>query len=308
MPVIVPNNLPAINILKEENIFVMETSKAVQQDIRALKIVILNIMPLKITTETQILRLLTNSPLQIEVDFIHISSHLSRNTPQSHLDYFYKSFKDIRINKYDGMIITGAPVEMLAFEKVDYWDELKEIMDWTVHNVTSTLFICWAAQAALYHFYGVCKYLLAEKVFGNYIHNINNKKSHIVNGFDDYFIAPHSRHSEVRREEILAVSELELVSESEEAGVYIVTSRDYKKVFVTGHSEYDQTTLKEEYERDMKKGLKISLPRNYFPDDNPEMRPLVSWRSHAMLLFQNWLNYYVYQITPYNLNDPGFTI
>ena len=308
MPVIVPNKLPAINILKEENIFIIEDNRAISQDIRPLRIVILNIMPLKIATESQILRLLTNSPLQITVDFIHFKNHLSKNTPQSHLNYFYKTFEDIKNSKYDGLIITGAPVEQLEFEDVDYWEEMKEIMEWSAHNVTSSLFICWAAQAALFHFYRIGKYTLEDKVFGNYCHIINNNKSPIVRGFDDNFIAPHSRHTEVKRKDILKVKELELISESPEAGVYIVTSKNLKRVMVTGHSEYDQTTLKEEYDRDLSNGLKIKLPKNYFPKDNPDRKPLLSWRSHATLLFQNWLNYYVYQITPFVLEEQDYVI
>jgi homoserine O-succinyltransferase len=303
MPVIVPNNLPAIKTLRKENIFVMDSTRAKRQDIRAQKILILNIMPLKIATENQILRLLTNSPLQIEVDFIHFRNHISKNIHQSHLDYFYKTFDEIKETKYDGMIITGAPVEMLKFEEVDYWDELRDILDWTIHNVTSTMFICWAAQAGLYYFYKIGKIIMPEKIFGNYMHRINNTLSPIVRGFDDTFIAPHSRHTDIKREEIKKIKELEIVAESEEAGVYIVVSKDMRRVFVTGHSEYDAKTIKEEYERDLAKGMKITLPKNYFPEDNPKEEPTVRWRSHAYLLYQNWLNYCVYQITPYNIND-----
>lgn len=308
MPVIVPNSLPAIDFLKQENIFVMENIEALHQDIRPLKIVILNIMPLKIATENQILRLLTNTPLQITVDFIHFKNHISRNTPQSHLEYFYKSPDDIKHSKYDGMIITGAPVEQLDFEDVDYWNEMKGILEWAAINVSSTLFICWAAQAALFYYYGVGKYPLDNKVFGNFCHRINNKTSPIVRGFDEYFIAPHSRHTEVKREDILKVKELDLVAESADAGVYIVTSKDANRVMITGHSEYDLTTLKDEYVRDLNQGLKINIPKNYFPNDNPDRKPLLNWRSHATLLYQNWLNYYVYQITPFNLFEPDFTI
>ena len=308
MPVIVPNKLPAIDMLKEENIFVMENSKALSQDIRPQRILILNIMPLKIATEKQILRLLTNTPLQITVDLIHFKNHISKNTSQSHLDYFYKTFNEVKRFKYDGMIITGAPVELLDFEEVDYWEEMKEILDWTTKNVTSSLFICWAAQAALHHFYGIGKYTLPDKVFGNYLHHINNKKSPIVRGFDDDFTAPHSRHTEVKREEILEVEALDLIAESDEAGVYIVTSKDANRVFVTGHSEYDQTTLKDEYVRDLNQGMKIKIPKNYFPKNDPGKNPSVNWRSHATLLYQNWLNYYVYQITPFNLEEQDFNI
>ena len=302
MPVIIPNNLPAKEILKEENIFTIEYNNAVKQDIRALKILIMNLMPLKIDTETDLLRLLTNSPLQIEIELIHPSNHESKNTPKEHLEYFYKSFNDVKQNKYDGLIITGAPVEHLDFEEVDYWSEVKEVMEWSKHNVTSVLFICWAAQAGLYHFYGVNKQELNKKMFGNFAHKINNKKSQIVRGFDDTFYAPHSRYTAIKADDINKISELEIISESNEAGIYIVTSKNLKHVFVTGHSEYDSDTLKKEYERDLAKGVNIQIPLNYFPNDNPENKPNVNWRGHANLLFQNWLNYYVYQITPFELS------
>jgi homoserine O-succinyltransferase/O-acetyltransferase len=303
MPVVVPNNLPAIDILREENIFVIESNEALHQDIRPLHIVILNIMPTKIKTETHLIRLLSNTPLQIEIELIHFRSHESKNTPKEHLEYFYKTFDEIKGRKFDGMILTGAPVEMLDFEEVDYWEEMKEIMDWSLHNVTSTLFICWSAQAGLYYLYGVPKYLLNKKMFGNFRHEINFKNSPIVRGFDDVFYAPHSRHTEIKREDILVVPELELVSESEEAGVYIVTAKSGKQVFVTGHSEYDPETLKDEYIRDLNKGLDIDMPKNYFPDDDTSKLPIVRWRSHANLLFTNWLNYFVYQMTPYDIED-----
>lgn len=301
MPVIIPNNLPAKEILKEENIFTIEYNNAVKQDIRALKILIMNLMPLKIDTETDLLRLLTNSPLQIEIELIHPSNHESKNTPKEHLEYFYKSFNDVKQNKYDGLIITGAPVEHLEFEAVDYWDEVKDVMEWSKTNVTSVLFICWAAQAGLYHFYGLNKQELNKKMFGNFAHKINNKKSQIVRGFDDTFYAPHSRYTAIKADDINKNSQLEIISESEEAGVYIITSKNLKHVFVTGHSEYGSDTLKKEYERDLKKGINIQIPFNYFANDNPEKKPNVNWRSHANLLFQNWLNYYVYQITPFEL-------
>jgi len=301
MPVNVPNNLPAIDILKEENIFVMESSRAIQQDIRPLRIALMNIMPVKITTETHILRLLSNSPLQIELDLLHMSGHQSKNTPQEHLDIFYKTFNDIKHHKYDGLIITGAPVEMLEFEKVDYWNEMKEIMDWSKTNVTSTLHICWAAQAGLYYHYGVPKHVLPSKMFGVFNHMVIDKNIPLVRGFDDYFLAPHSRHTGIDSKLIKENPNLILVSESEEAGAYIITTKNNKDVFVTGHSEYDPFTLKQEYERDINKGMTIDPPKNYFPDDDPAKMPIVRWRSHANLLFSNWLNYYVYQETPFQL-------
>ena len=302
MPVIIPNNLPAKEILKEENIFTIEYNNAVKQDIRALKILIMNLMPLKIDTETDLLRLLTNSALQIEIELIHPSNHEAKNTPKEHLEYFYKSFNDVKQNKYDGLIITGAPVEHLEFESVDYWNEVKDVMEWSKTNVTSVLFICWAAQAGLYHFYRVNKQELNKKMFGNFAHKINNKKSQIVRGFDDTFYAPHSRYTAIKADDINKISELEIISESNEAGIYIVTSKNLKHVFVTGHSEYGVNTLKNEYERDLKKGIGIQIPANYFPENNPEKQPFVNWKSHANLLFQNWLNYYVYQITPFELS------
>ncbi len=302
MPINIPDNLPAIDILRKEKIFIMKETRALSQDVRPLKIVIMNIMPTKITTETHILRLLSNTPLQMEVELLHPQSHKSRNTSTDHLRTFYKCFNEIKGRKYDGMIITGAPVELLEFEEVDYWEEMKEIMDWSVDNVTSTLFICWAAQAALYNFFGIPKYPLKEKMFGVFHHRVNTRDYPIVRGFDDTYLAPHSHHTEVRAEDIRKVKELEIISESDEAGVYLVQAINGKQIFVTGHSEYDPDTLKGEYERDLKKGLDIAIPRNYFPEDDP-VKPLqVRWRSHANLLFTNWLNYYVYQVTPYDLN------
>lgn len=305
MPVIIPDKLPAKDILSKENIFTMEYSRAIHQDIRALRIAILNIMPLKEATETHILRLLTNSPLQVEIQFIRPKNHESKNTPQQHLEYFYKTFEEISHQKFDGLIITGAPVEHLTFEEVNYWDEIREILDWSVHHVTSVLLICWAAQAGLYHFHRIPKYDLPAKMFGNFRHTVNNRQSPIARGFDDCFLAPHSRHTEVRRSDIEKVHDLEIISESAEAGVYIVVSHDGKRVYVTGHSEYDSDTLRNEYERDRSKGFDIAMPENYFPDDDPQKAPLVSWRSHANLLFLNWLNYYVYQITPYDIKSIG---
>lgn len=303
MPLNVPDNLPAIDILKEENIFVMDETRATQQDIRPLKLIILNLMPIKIITETHLLRTLANSPLQIEISFLNIESHVSKNTPREHLETFYLSFKDIKDQKFDGMIITGAPVEHLNFEDVDYWDELKEIMDWSLHHVTSSLYICWAAQAGLYYHYQVPKYPTDKKVFGIFNHTVNNATVPLVRGFDDEFQVPHSRHTTINREDVLGVDDLEIISESDEAGVYIVSSKDGRQIFVTGHSEYEALTLKGEYERDLAKGLPIEVPKNYFPNDDPSQMPKITWRSHASLLFSNWLNYYVYQQTPFKLED-----
>lgn len=300
MPVNVPNNLPAVQILRKENIFVMEHSQAIHQDIRPLRIAIVNIMPLKIVTETQLLRQLSNTPLQIEVDFLHMAEHESKHTPQEHLNFFYKTFDQVAHKKYDGLIITGAPVEMMEFEEVDYWQGMTRIMEWSKTHVTSTLHICWGAQAGLYYHYGIKKYLLDEKMFGVFWHRVNDKKCPLVRGFDDRFLAPHSRHTGVNRDDIIKHPRLKLIAESKEAGPYIILSRDNKQVFVTGHSEYDANTLKEEYERDLKKGLKIHMPVNYFPDNDPSRDPVVLWRSHASLLFSNWLNYYVYQQTPFD--------
>jgi homoserine O-succinyltransferase/O-acetyltransferase len=303
MPLNIPDKLPAIRILEEENIFVMKKTEAIHQDIRPLRIVILNLMPVKITTETHILRLLSNTPLQVEITLMHTTDHVSTHTPSDHLKTFYKTFRQIKPHKYDGMIITGAPIEHLEFEQVDYWNELKEIMDWTQHNVTSTMYICWGAQAGLYHFYGVPKYPLSKKMFGIFSHSVTNPNIPLVRGFDDGFLAPHSRHTEVRREDILRNKDLVLVSESDGAGVYVVMAHGGRQIFVTGHSEYDPNTLREEYERDVKKGLPIEVPVNYFPGDDPSKPPVVRWKSHANLLYYNWLNYYVYQATPFDIND-----
>jgi homoserine O-succinyltransferase len=305
MPLNIPDKLPAVEVLEKENIFVMKETTAIHQDIRPLKVVILNLMPLKIATETHILRLLSNTPLQVEITLLHTENHVSKNTPAEHLESFYKRFSQIKINKYDGLIITGAPVEHLEFEDVDYWDELKEIMDWSNTHVTSSLFICWGAQAGLFHFYNIPKYKLPGKMFGVFNHKINNILTPLIRGFDEEFHAPHSRHTEIRREDILKIDELEIISESDEAGVFIVISKSGKQIFVTGHAEYDPSTLKEEYERDLKKGLNITMPKYYFPDNNPNNIPKVLWKSHANLLFSNWLNYYVYQRTPFNLEEIG---
>lgn len=303
MPLNIPDQLPAVEILQEENIFVMRETTAIHQDIRPLRIVILNLMPVKTTTETHILRLLSNSPLQVEVTFLHTIEHVSKNTSIEHLKSFYKNFSQIRDQKFDGMIITGAPIEHLDFEEVDYWEELKEIMDWAVHHVTSSMFICWGAQAGLYHYYKVPKYPLQHKMFGVFNHTVNNPKIPLVRGFDEEYLAPHSRHTEVRRSDIEKIPNLEIVSESPEAGIYIVKNKGGRQIFITGHSEYDPETLKEEYERDLKKGLPIEIPVNYFPQDDPSKEPKNRWKSHANLLYYNWLNYYVYQITPYNINE-----
>lgn len=303
MPINVPDKLPAIEVLKEENIFVMDESQAMHQDIRPLKIAILNLMPVKQTTETQLIRMLSNSPLQVEIELIHIASHVSKNTSQEHLQSFYKGFEEIKDGKFDGLIITGAPIEHLEFEDVNYWKEIQEIMDWTAHHVTSTLYICWAAQAGLYHFFNIPKYPLPKKMFGVFNHKVNNPKLPLVRGFDDTFMAPHSRHTEIRKEDIIKVPGLSIVAESEDAGIHIVMANGGKQIFVTGHFEYDPITLKTEYVRDVNKGMEIAVPKNYFPNNDPNKSPIVTWRSHANLFFSNWLNYYVYQITPFNLEN-----
>ncbi len=301
MPVNLPNKLPAIELLKGENIFVMEDLRASTQDIRPLKILILNLMPLKVTTETDLIRLLSNSPLQVEIDLLSLTTHKPKNTPIEHLTSFYTKFDDIKEKYYDGMIITGAPVEMLPFKEVKYWGELTEIFDWARQHVTSTFYICWGAQAALYHFYGIQKYPLDKKLFGVFKHTINDSSFPLFRGFDDEFYAPHSRHTTISASDIERQSELKILSESEEAGVYIVASRGGREFYVTGHSEYSPLTLHEEYTRDLEKGMdNVELPKNYYKNDNPNQRPLVKWRSHANLLYINWLNYFVYQATPFN--------
>lgn len=301
MPIKIPDNLPATGILNAENIFTMGEKRAFHQDIRPLRIGILNLMPTKIVTETQLLRLLGNSPLQVEVVLLHPKSYLSKNTPEEHLVTFYKTFDQVKQERFDGLVITGAPVEQLEFEEVAYWEELKEIMDWSKHNVYSTLHICWGAQAGLFHHYGIPKHLLADKLFGVFKHTVRKKNTRLLRGFDDHFWAPHSRYTGIRAEDFDHVNELEILSDSEEAGVYIAVSKDNRLIFVTGHAEYDPLTLKYEYQRDLDKGLPISPPRHYFPEDDPAKAPVVNWRAHASLLFANWLNYYVYQETPYNL-------
>ncbi|PFO76374.1 homoserine O-acetyltransferase MetA [Bacillus cereus] len=301
MPIIIDKDLPARKVLQEENIFVMTKERAETQDIRALKIAILNLMPTKQETEAQLLRLIGNTPLQLDVHLLHMESHLSRNVAQEHLTSFYKTFRDIENEKFDGLIITGAPVETLSFEEVDYWEELKRIMEYSKKNVTSTLHICWGAQAGLYHHYGVPKYPLKEKMFGVFEHEVREQHVKLLQGFDELFFAPHSRHTEVRESDIREVTELTLLANSEEAGVHLVIGQEGRQVFVLGHSEYSCDTLKEEYERDRDKGLNIDVPKNYFKHNNPNEKPLVRWRSHGNLLFSNWLNYYVYQETPYVL-------
>lgn len=305
MPLNLPDKLPAIDILKEENIFVIDNSRASTQDIRPLKIVILNLMPIKITTETDLIRLLSNSPLQIEVSFMKLKSHTSKNTPIEHMKAFYRDFECMRNEKFDGMIITGAPVEHLEFEDVSYWDEIQDIFNWTRTHVTSTLYICWAAQAGLYHHYGIPKYPLDKKMFGIFEHHIceGMSKLPIFRGFDDVFFVPHSRHTEVRRADIEKHPELTIISESDDSGVHIVMARGGREFYVTGHSEYSPYTLDTEYCRDLGKGLPIDMPKNYYRDNDLEKGPLVRWRSTANLLFSNWLNYYVYQETPYDINQ-----
>lgn len=302
MPLNLPNQLPAVELLKKENIFVMDSGRASAQDIRPLRIVILNLMPLKIITETDLIRLLSNTPLQLELEFMKLKSHVSKNTPMEHMKAFYRSFNSIKDNNYDGMIITGAPVEQLDYEEVTYWEEFKQIVDWSKTHVTSTLYICWAAQAGLYHSYGIPKYGLDKKMFGVYKHTINDPKNPIFRGFDDEFYVPHSRHTEIRRSDIEMKPELTILSESKESGVYLVMARNGREFYVTGHSEYSPNTLDTEYKRDLAKGLPIEKPVNYYQNDDPEQMPLVRWRGHANLLFANWLNYFVYQETPFDIS------
>jgi len=308
MPINVPDQLPAIELLQKENIFIMDESRAAHQDIRPLKIVIVNLMPIKITTETDLIRLLSNSPLQVEIEFLRMAGHESKNTPEVHMKAFYKTFNQLKSKNYDGMIITGAPVEMLPFEEVTYWKELTAIFDWSQKHVTSTLFICWAAQAGMFHFYGIPKYTLDKKMFGVFKHrNINNTLP-IFRGFDDEYFIPHSRHTEVLEEDIIKVPELSIISKSDESGVNLVMAQEGRQFFITGHSEYSRYTLDTEYKRDVKKKLPIEIPVNYYPNDNPEMEPIMRWRGHANLLITNWLNYYVYQQTPFNLEAMDFEI
>jgi len=301
MPIKVQRDLPARAILESENIFLMDETRAISQDIRPLQIAILNLMPIKEDTETQLLRSLSNTPLQIDITLLAIESHVSKHTSASHLNKFYKSFREIRKQKYDGLIITGAPLEQLEFEQVTYWDELTAIMKWSDTHVTSTLHICWGAQAGLYFHYGIDKYPLPRKLSGIYEHHVLDRKVPIVRGFDDYFKAPHSRYTGNLKEDIKSCSSLSILVESEEAGPYLIMAENGKRFFITGHPEYDRITLDSEYKRDLKKGLSPSLPKNYYPKDNPDSRPVLSWRGHANTLYTNWLNYYVYQVTPYEL-------
>ena len=307
MPIKVPDNLPAIERLTNERIFAMGESRAYHQDIRPLKIAILNLMPLKETTEVQLLRLLGNTPLQIEITLLHPATYKSKNTASQHLSSFYHTFDEISDQNFDGMIITGAPIELLDFEEVAYWKELTEIMEWTKSHVTSTYHICWGAQAGLYYHYGVPKHELKEKMFGVFPHYTNIFKAkdrvNLLRGFDDEFFVPHSRHTEVRRQDIVRVPELEILAESDESGIYIVSAKKGRQIFVMGHSEYDPLTLKEEYDRDVLKGEKICVPKHYFRDDDPKKEPIVRWRSHANLIYSNWLNYYVYQETPFEITE-----
>lgn len=302
MPIKIADGLPAQSILENEHIFVMTEHRALHQDIRPLKIGILNLMPTKIVTETQILRCLSNTPLQIEVELVGLVSHSSKNTSQEHLLEFYKSFDEIKERNFDGFIITGAPVEQMPFDEVDYWEELCGIMDWTTTHVHSTLHICWGAQAGLYHHYGIEKYPLEEKVSGIFTHRLLTPKARLFHGFDGEFLAPHSRHTETRAEDILKVTDLRLMAVSDEAGVYAVGNESGSRFFITGHSEYDAGTLDAEYRRDLDKGLNPSIPKHYYPNDNPEKEPVLRWRAHSTLLFTNWLNYYVYQTTPFDIS------
>ena len=303
MPIKIQSDLPAKAELEEENIFVMDEYRAISQNIRPLEIIVLNLMPIKQDTELQLLRGLSNTPLQIDVTFLQMSSHVSKNTSASHIKKFYQTFEEIKNNNYDGMIITGAPVEKLEFEEVNYWDELITVMEWSKKHVTSTIHICWGAQAGLYYHYGIKKELLPKKLSGVYKHRVMNRKEPLVRGFDDVFMAPHSRYTQASRQQILDNPRLKVLADSDEAGIYIVLGDGGKEIFVMGHPEYDRLTLDQEYKRDIDKGIEPDLPVNYYPDDDCNRKPLLSWRSHANNLYTNWLNYYVYQITPYDLNE-----
>ena len=303
MPSKIPDKLPATEVLQNENIFVMTERRALSQDIRPLRILLLNLMPTKIQTETQLARLLGNTPLQVELELMHTSTHKSKNTSQEHLLAFYKTFDEVRHEKFDGLIITGAPVEHLPFEEVQYWQELCDIMEWSKTHVFSTFHICWAAQAALYYHYGINKYPLDKKLFGVFPHRVEYKNPILFRGFDDTFMAPHSRHTTIRREDVEKVPEIKILASSEEAGIYALMTERGQQVFITGHSEYDPDTLKNEYLRDKNAGLPIELPKNYFPNDDDSLPPINSWRAHANLLYMNWLNYFVYQITPFNISE-----
>ena len=303
MPIKIPNDLPAVQTLADENIFVMTETRAITQDIRPLKILLLNLMPKKIETETQLSRLLGNSPLQVDFEFIHTKSHVSKNTDPEHLFAFYKTFEDVKDSTYDGLIITGAPVELMPFEEVEYWDELCEIMEWSKTNVHSTLHICWGAQAGLYYHYGINKTILPKKLFGIFPHKADYKKSILFRGFDDVFMVPQSRHTTISREDVEKCPDLRILASSLEGDPYVISTDGGRQFFVTGHSEYDADTIKNEYFRDLNAGKPIDIPVNYFPEDNPEREPIMSWRSHANLLYCNWLNYFVYQTTPYDIKD-----
>ena len=303
MPIKIQSDLPAKAELEEENIFVMDENRAISQNIRPLEIIVLNLMPIKQDTELQLLRGLSNTPLQIDVTFLQMSSHVSKNTSASHIKKFYQTFEEIKNNNYDGMIITGAPVEKLEFEEVNYWDELITVMEWSKKHVTSTIHICWGAQAGLYYHYGIKKELLPKKLSGVYKHRVMNRKEPLVRGFDDVFMAPHSRYTQASRQQILDNPRLKVLADPDEAGIYIVLGDGGKEIFVMGHPEYDRLTLDQEYKRDIDKGIEPDLPVNYYPDDDCNRKPLLSWRSHANNLYTNWLNYYVYQITPYDLNE-----
>ena len=303
MPIKIQSDLPAKAELEEENIFVMDENRAISQNIRPLEIIVLNLMPIKQDTELQLLRGLSNTPLQIDVTFLQMSSHVSKNTSASHIKKFYQTFEEVKNNNYDGMIITAAPVEKLDFEEVNYWDELTTVMEWSKKHVTSTIHICWGAQAGLYYHYGIKKELLPRKLSGVYKHRVMNRKEPLVRGFDDVFMAPHSRYTQASRQQIIDNPRLKVLADSDEAGIYIVLGDGGKEIFVMGHPEYDRLTLDQEYKRDIDKGIEPDLPVNYYPDDDCNRKPLLSWRSHANNLYTNWLNYYVYQITPYDLNE-----
>ena len=303
MPIKIQSDLPAKAKLEDENIFVMDENRALSQDFRELQILILNLMPIKQDTELQLLRALSNTPLQIDITFLQMETHVSKNTSASHLKKFYETFSDIKKKKFDGMIITGAPVEKMEFEEVNYWKELAEIMEWSKTHITSTLHICWGAQAGLYYHYGIKKVMLDKKLSGVYSHEVMNRKEPLVRGFDDLFMAPHSRYTEACREDILKNHNLKVLADSKEAGIYIVMAEEGKQIFVMGHPEYDRLTLDQEYKRDIDKGIEPDIPVNYYPDDDCNRRPVLSWRSHANNLYTNWLNYYVYQVTPYVLNE-----
>ena len=303
MPIRTQSDLPAKEILEKENIFVMDENRAMHQDIRPISIAILNLMPLKEDTELQLLRSLSNTPLQVDITFLTVTSHESKNTSMSHLNKFYQTFDDIKEKRFDGLIITGAPVEKMEFEEVDYWEEVCTIMDWSKTHVTSTMHLCWGAQAGLYYHYGIKKHILDHKVFGIFDHRVMNRKVPLVRGFDDHFMAPHSRNTENRTEDIRAIKELTILAESEEAGVFLAIADEGRKIFVMGHPEYDRMTLDKEYKRDLEKGIESSLPKNYYPDDDASQKPNLQWRSHGNALYSNWLNYYVYQTTPYDFID-----